>query len=45
MSQEDQESKFTDEDEHLLRQAMKFLKQRELCQEPFDGFWEDDDDV
>ncbi len=44
MNTED-ENKFTDEDEKLLRQAMNFLKHRELLQEPFDGYWEDEDDV
>jgi len=36
--------KFTEEDEKKLRQAMQFLKHRELCQEPFDGYWGDDDE-
>jgi hypothetical protein len=36
---------FTEKDEELLRQAMRFLKHRELSQEPFDGYWEDDDDI
>ena len=34
-----------DDYEMLLRQAMKFLKHRELLQEPFDGYWQDEDDV
>ena len=41
----DEPEKFTEEDEKRLRQAMKFLKHRELLQEPFDGYWEDEDDV
>jgi len=36
---------FTEKDEELLRQAMRFLKHRELLEEPFDGYWEDEDDV
>jgi|TARA_B100002019_G_scaffold227396_1_gene200571 hypothetical protein len=39
------EDKFTEDDEKLLQQAIRFLKHRELCQEPFDGYWQDDDDV
>ena len=39
------EEKFTEEDEKLLRQAMNFLKHRELLREPFDGYWQDEDDV
>jgi len=42
MSEEPRE-KFTEEDEKLLNQAVRFLKHRELCQEPFDGYWEDED--
>jgi len=36
---------FTDRDEELLRQAMRFLKHRELLNEPFDGYLEDEDDI
>jgi len=42
---EEEDLKFTEEDERLLRQAMNFLKHRELMQEPFDGYWQDEDDV
>jgi hypothetical protein len=45
MNENEDKEHFTDEDEKLLRQAMQFIKHRELCQEPFDGYWEDDDDV
>lgn len=40
---EERQEKFTDEDEKLLRQAMRFLKNRELMEEPC--YWEDDDDI
>ena len=36
---------FTEKDEELLRQAMRFLKHRELMEKPFDGYWQDDDDI
>ena len=42
---EEEKSTFTEEDEKLLRQAMRFLKNRELMEEPFEGYWEDEDDV
>ena len=45
MNENEDKEHFTDEDEKLLRQAMQFIKHRELCHEPFDGYWEDDDDV
>ena len=45
MKDEEQKETFTDEDERLLRQAMSFIKHRELCEEPFDGYWQDEDDV
>jgi len=45
MNDDNNTEQFTEEDEKLLRQAMQFIKHRELCQEPFDGYWEDDDDV
>lgn len=38
------EEKFTEEDEKKLRQAIQFLKHREMCQEPFDGYWIDGDE-
>jgi len=41
----EEETIFTEKDEELLRQAMRFLKHRELLQEPFDGYWENDNDV
>ena len=41
----DEEIIFTDRDEELLRQAMRFLKYRELLKEPFEGYWEDEDDI
>ena len=41
----DEETIFTEKDEELLRQAMRFLKHRELMEEPFDGYWQDDDDI
>ena len=39
------EYKFTEDDENLLQQAIRFVKHRDLCKEPFDGYWQDDDDV
>lgn len=43
MNEDRKEGKFTEEDEKLLRQAMRFLKNRELMEEP--SYWEDDDDL
>lgn len=42
---EESDTIFTEEDERLLRQAMAFIKNRELFEEPFDGYWQDEDDV
>lgn len=38
------EGKFTEEDEKKLQQAIQFLKHREMCEEPFDGYWNLDED-
>lgn len=39
----EEETIFTERDEELLRQAMRFLKNRELMEEP--SYWEDEDDI
>jgi hypothetical protein len=38
------EERFTEEDEKKLRQAVQFLKHREMCQEPFDGYWDEEEE-
>lgn len=38
------EDKFTEEDEKKLQQAIQFLKHREMCQEPFDGYWAEEEE-
>jgi hypothetical protein len=40
----EESKKFTKEDEELLRKAIRKLKNEELMQEPFDGYWEENDD-
>jgi len=39
----EEETIFTERDEELLRQAMRFIKNRELMEEP--SYWEDEDDI
>ena len=38
------ENRFTEEDEKNLQKAIQFLKHREMCQEPFDGYWDEEDE-
>lgn len=40
----DTESKFTEDDEKKLQRAIQVLKHMELCQEPFDGYWDEEDE-